>query len=138
MKSGVGTSHICLCMTAFLNACGIKTLCMDMTNTQDLRRLFIGQYLNKTSMHNNANSQKIINSNGIYYLNGAYLLPDYHESIKIGSKKEYQIIIMDSGTINDVQDACADDVDLKIIISTEKYNMIEELQLNMMISRNLE
>lgn len=86
MKQGIGTTHICLCLTKYLNSIGIKTVCIDATETNAMLELI---------------ENGTITPVGTYKLYGAYLLPDYNESIKVNYEEEYQIIVRDCGFIHE-------------------------------------
>lgn len=83
-KKGIGTTHICLCMTAWLNNMGVSTVCVDDNSSDTFLKLsYEGAYT----------------SDGTTKLKGAYLLPDYNEGICVDLKK-YSIIIRDKGSVD--------------------------------------
>lgn len=86
-KHGIGTTHISICLTNYLNKKGIKTVCVDCTNTNNM--------LNIVEKGN-------ITSFGTYKLYGAYLLPNYNDCINVELNNEYEIIVKDLGVSSEL------------------------------------
>lgn len=65
-RRGVGTTHLALCMTSYLVRTGKRTVCVEKADQQDLREEALKGKLDH---------------NGLYELDGAYLLPNYQDHI---------------------------------------------------------
>ena len=105
-KNGIGTTHICLCLTSFLNRKGYATVCIDNTMSGHIRNEAIKGNLT---------------TNGTYEVNGAYLLPNYNQCIECLWEEEYQIAIIDMGTEKNCNMA-----QLQIVVAVGKYCEKEE------------
>jgi len=114
-KHGIGTTHISICLTSYLNKMGIKTVCMDCTNTNNM--------LNIVEKGN-------ITRFGTYKLYGAYLLPNYKQCINVELEKEYKIIVKDLGIISENRSDSLLECDNKalILVSGGKYYEQNELK----------
>ena len=115
IKHGIGTTHISICLTNYLNKIGIKTVCMDCTATNDLLNIV---------------EKGIITSFGTYKLYGAYLLPNYNQCINVELEKEYKIIVKDLGITGEIEsdnllEGCNKAL---ILVSGGKYYEQNELQ----------
>lgn len=88
LKHGIGTTHISLCLTNYLNKIGLKSLCIDCTESNHLLELV-------------QNSK--IHSNGTYNLHGSYLLPNYKNYISV-ELEGFEVIVRDLGIISEVDD----------------------------------
>jgi len=100
-KHGIGVTHISICLTNYLNKIGIKTVCMDCTNTNNMMDIV---------------EKGNITSFGTYKLHGAYLLPNYNQCIHVELEKEYKIIIKDLGIISEIESNRLLEYDNKTVI----------------------
>jgi len=115
IKHGIGTTHISICLTNYLNKIGIKTVCMDCTSTNNMLGLV---------------EKGNITSFGTYKLYGAYLLPNYNQCINVELEKEYKIIVKDLGVTSEIDSNSLPEGNNKalILVGVGKYYEQNELQ----------
>jgi len=114
-KHGIGTTHISICLTNYLNKIGIKTVCMDCTSTNNMLGII---------------EKGILTSFGTYKLYGAYLLPNYNQCIHVELNNEYKIIVKDLGITSEIVSDNLTEGDDKaiILVGGGKYYEQNELQ----------
>lgn len=114
-KHGIGTTHISICLTKYLNKIGIKSVCMDCTGSNNILNLA---------------QNGSITQFGTYKLYGAYLLPNYNECINVKLESEYKIIVKDLGIIDETEYENLPEGNTKVLILVGggKYYEQEELQ----------
>jgi len=114
-KHGIGTTHIAISLTIYLNKIGIKTVCMDCTSSNNMLDIV---------------EKGVITSFGTYKLYGAYLLPNYNQCINVELNNEYKIIVKDLGITSEVENYSLPEGNDKalILIGGGKYYERNELQ----------
>lgn len=107
-RRGVGTTHICLCITAFLARRGYRTVCVEQADSEDL--------------FSEAKKGKL-QKNGTFLWKGVFICPQYQEMV-IADLSEYDYIVMDCGVYAELPL----ESDMKIAVTEFGYRKKQEMQ----------
>lgn len=107
-KSGVGTTHICLCITAFLSRKGFNAVCVERADSKDI----ISEAM-----------KGILKKDGTFSYKGISICPKYDDNV-LTDFAEYDYKILDCGT-NPELAALAD---LKIAVTEFGYRKRQEFK----------
>lgn len=107
-RRGIGTTHICLCIAAFLTRRGYQTVCVEQADSEDI-----------FSEAKKGQLQK----NGTFLWKGVSICPEYQGMI-IADLSEYDYIVMDCGV-------CAElplESNIKVAVTEFGYRERQEMQ----------
>lgn len=108
IKRGIGTTHICLCLTSFLVRRGFRAVCIQQSDEEDI----ISEAVKGT-----------LQCDGTFLYQGIPLCPAYQEAVQ-ADLNAYEYLVMDCGIEPDLPLSA----DLKIAVTDFGYRKRQERQ----------